>query len=180
MTTKLVDPKKTKSQSTGPIHETTFAFLSGIEQILDGVALIASKRGVSVDEQPASTKDNKTEKRDELSSAEIARLDDEEAKVMFQMLDDDRQRNVNNSIDTPVSVSDDTRKDDDKRSKAFGFNRYMIEDIWKIGSDRILKANYKRVRNDAPERKERKQRLNRAVVKKVNEKKTQSMCQFKT
>ena len=90
LTTKLVDPKKTKSQSTGPIYETAFAFLSSIEQILDDVALIASKRGVSVGEQPASTMDNKIEKRDELSSAEIVRLDDEEAKFMFQMLDDDR------------------------------------------------------------------------------------------
>jgi len=115
--TSKVDPKKKKSQSTVPIHETAFAFLSSIEQILDDVALIASKRGVSVGEQPASTMDNKIEKRDELSTAVIAHL----------MLNDDRQRNVNDSIDTPVN--DDTREDDDKRSKALGFNRYMIEDI---------------------------------------------------
>ena len=55
----------------------------------------------------------------------------------------------------------------------------MIEDIWKIGSDRILKANYKRVRNDARERKERKQRLNRAVVKKVNENNLRQGANFK-
>jgi len=164
---KLVDPKKTRTQSTGPIHETAFAFLSSIEQILDDVALIASKHGVSVAKQPDSTIDNKIKKRDELSSSETSRLDDKETKVMSQKLDDDRQRNVNDSIDTPVS--DETRKDDDKRSKALEFNRYMIEDIWKIGSDRILKANYKKVRNDARERVERKHRLNWAVVKKVRE-----------
>ena len=72
------------------------------------MALIASKCGLSVVDQPASTVDDKIEKCDALSKAETARLDDKEAKIMSHMLDDDWQRNVNNGIDTPVS--DDMRK----------------------------------------------------------------------
>ena len=85
LVTKLVDPKNTPKQSNGQIHKTAFAFLSSIEQILDDVALIANKHGVSVVKKPDSTMDNKINERDELSPSEKARLDDEEATVMSQI-----------------------------------------------------------------------------------------------
>ena len=53
------------------------------------------------------------------------------------------------------------------KSEKLGYNKFMLEDVWKAGCERLKKADLKKVRNDARERINRRQRVNKAVMEKV-------------
>ena len=156
--TKLVQSKKSAKEIKikERIHENAFKFLSSIGQILDDVSLIMSK--VGEDDVPVA-----------VTAGDEERLSNEQNQEIADMLDDDANRCVvaEEGIVEVTTEQEGSKKLDEKISKKLGYNRFMIEDPWVIGKDRIEKAEYKRVRNDARERALRKRAINKVVVEKV-------------
>ena len=66
---------------------------------------------------------------------------------LHSLLDDDERRAVDVELDEPEES--DKKKDDDKISNKLGYSRFMIEDVWAIGTKRLLKANLKETRRGA-------------------------------
>ena len=69
----------------------------------------------------------------------------------------------------------DKKKDDDKISNKLGYSRFMIEDVWAIGTKRLLKANLKETRRGAKVRSDRKARINAAIADVVKQRKIEKI-----
>ena len=113
-----------------------------------------------------------------LDTVEEERLDAESDQAINAVLDDDANRCAVETIDEPVV--DDTRKGDDSISKKLGYNRFMIEDVWKVGRERLKKANVKKVRNDARKRQLRKREINKAIAKEINSQDVNTESEFQS
>jgi len=74
---------------------------------------------------------------------------------------------------------DETQKDDAKTSEKLGYNKFMLEDVWKVRCVRLRKANLNKLRKDARERIQRRRRINRAVMDKVSSESCHSSMTFK-
>ena len=70
---------------------------------------------------------------------------------------------LSENADEDNVVASAGEKDDVKENKKLGFNRFMIESVWKVGRGRLAKDNVRKARIDAHLRKERKMRINRDV-----------------
>ena len=82
-----------------------------------------------------------------------------------ELLDNDANRvpvsSENDDEDNVVASAGE--KDDVKETQKLGFDRFMIEPVWKHGRGRIAKDNIRKARIDAHLCKERKVRTNRDV-----------------
>lgn len=63
-----------------------------------------------------------------------------------------------------VDENDKNRKDDTSLSKNLGYNRFLIDDIWKIGTNRSLADDIPRQRQKAEERIKHKLDTSRAIL----------------
>lgn len=169
--TKLVDVRRSRTKKKGHIHDSAFQLLSSIGQVMDDVALIKEKNDDHDD--VAVTKElDEREKRDDVGAKETTTLEKEIENLEASLLDDDGNRCTDDTMEEPKK--DDTRKDDDKISKQLGYNRFMIDDVWKVGKERLEKANIKKEREDARARLQRKRDTNRAIVERFQQKKNEA------
>ena len=76
-------------------------------------------------------------------------------------------------------MEDDSRKGDNAISKKLGYNRFMVENVWKIGRERLEKANVKKVRLDAQKRQKRKRDINKAIAREINSQRSTEGGEFK-
>ena len=152
-------------------EDEAYQFLSSIGQILDDVELVT--KTVNSEEKHSSSKEDYVvtngviaqETRDSVSSTVESQLQAEANEVVQYLLDDDGSRVCDDEPDK--SPKDETRKEDAMKSEKLGYNKFMLEDVWKAGCERLKKADLKKVRNDARERINRRQRVNKAVMEKV-------------
>ena len=85
------------------------------------------------------TKHNKLfEARDKLDDVTIVALGKEDAAHDMALLDTDASRMTRDNLDQPTK-NDNKVKVDAKLSNKLGYNRFVIEDVWKIGSERLMK-----------------------------------------
>lgn len=169
LTTKLVEVRASRTKKKGPIHESAFQLLSSIGQVMEDVAVITDKKNDHDD--TVTTKELKDrDKHDTLDLKQAKTLEEEIEQIEAALLDDDGNWCTDDTLEEP-DKEDSSRKADDKISKKLGYNRFLVEDVWKVGTDRLQNANIKKEREDARARLQRKRDTNRAIVKKFQEKK---------
>ena len=156
--TKLID-KKLEAQIKDYTNDQAFQFLSSVGQILDEMS------------NPKEDDDEDNDDDDEIETDEsaIARdirdetlrssgtVDDSTARHIDQQLQDDTNRTIEAILDEP-DLSDD------QVSAKLGYSRFMISSPWEHGERLLAKDDVKGTRMAAFARKERKRRINRAIV----------------
>ena len=78
-------------------------------------------------------------------------------------MEKDKDDQLHSLLDDDGRRAGDKKKDDDKLSNKLGYSRFMIEDVWTIGTKRLLKAKLKETRRGAKIRSDRKARINAAM-----------------
>ena len=98
------------------------------------------------------------ERRDTVSSTVESQVQEEANATVRHLLDNDGSQLCDEEQDK--SQKDKTRKEDAIKSGKLGYNKFMLEDVWKVGCVRLKKANLKKVCNDARDWFKRHQRIN--------------------
>ena len=181
--TKLEDSRlESRMASKKKNWEDAFSCLSSIGQIMDEmtedaqrdvamkkVAVVAENTkeqdiGISDDNAgPAvNASDNASDlnaQRDSVSAETNERLLRESRQELLRVADDDANRLSSGELHSPA-----TEPKDAEITKRLGYNRYMIDNVWKVGRERIRKENVREKRASAAVRADRKVLIKRAVI----------------
>jgi hypothetical protein len=138
---------KLEKEILGSKSHNAYSILSSVEQMTDSVELVARAMVVDCGLDP----NDKTATK--LSTEEEGALNREIAEKVNEMMNDDDNRCTDgDALDNIEEVamcdaidpeSEKTRDEDKSMSEKLGFNRYMIESVWKIGRLPLLADNVK-------------------------------------
>lgn len=164
--TKLTD-EKIEARMRGKKDDLAYEFLSSIGQIMDDIELALNRTESEEAELIMEPIANPSvlEDRDEVEPVVNEEMEKSKEKRMEELMDDDANRTMVPDVDEPEKT--ETRKDDEKISNKLGYNRFMRDDVWKVGKKRLEHANVKDARISARVRADRKSRINRAICDQV-------------
>ena len=162
----LTDEKFEKRFKGSQERDAAWKFLSSIAQMFDEVAVEEDNEDNT---NPDHTKDA-TVPESEKGSPDRPAFDDNAVLDVIRkeqttndnlLLDDDATRMTNDRLEQPVK--DKKVKEDDAVSNKLGYNRFMVEDVWNVGSARLEKDNIGAKRQHAIERLKRKTSMTAAM-----------------
>ena len=129
-------------------NDDSFQLLSTVSQAVDEILLPAQK-----DDGSVLTVHETMQVRSEstVSAEDLDRVE--------RVLDDDAQR-ITPAIVDEGEVDETTAA----KSKRLGYNRFMVEDVWRVGTNMLLDDNVRKKRTDAHDRKLRKKAIAKAIT----------------
>ena len=165
----LVSIKCSKIQErfTGKQDHSAFEFRDAVSEIMhetnntnnDDLTLDAAQsltNNSSAADKEMLAHDNIFNATDAVDEADLVNLVSEEVDL--------EERSISVDLEEIVDEKDKNSKDDTTLSKNLGYNRFLVDDIWKIGTTRLLADDIPRKRQKAEERMKRKRDTSRAIT----------------
>ena len=153
--TTILKNSKLESQMNDYTNDQAFQFLSSVGQILEELVFPKEKEDDSeIDTDECVVARNIRDAALVVVNEESETIDGRREE---QIADDDTNRAIEPDVDEP-DLSDD------EVSKRIGYNRFMIHNIWRHGAELLEKDNIKQTRMAKYVRRQRKMRVNRAIM----------------
>lgn len=130
-------------------NDDSFQLLSTVSQAVDDILLPVEK----------DDSDNPVSLRDTIAVGSEDGVSEEDLSRVERVLDDDAQRS------TPAPVDEgEVDETTAATSKRLGYNRFMIEDVWRVGATMLSEDDVLKQRSDAYDRRQRKKSVARAIA----------------